>query len=155
VIPARNGAITVARVADAIAPEVDEVLVVDSCSSDRAADVAASVDARVFKGKKPGRYYAMPERMRRADGNVLVFVDADLIKLIGGLAQRLPGSLTPGASLAKGYYRSRSSTPGPSLASSFLVSQRNESPLPGSSRHGAWTRCRCLRPQVSLWILGS
>ncbi|RBY77688.1 glucosyl-3-phosphoglycerate synthase [Geodermatophilus sp. TF02-6] len=68
-------------------PLVDEVVVVDSGSSDRTAEVAAAAGARVVHvasvlpghGTRPGKGEALWKSLHATAGELLVFVDADLI----------------------------------------------------------------------------
>jgi glucosyl-3-phosphoglycerate synthase len=79
------GAIREALVVDA--PLVDEVVVVDSGSADRTAAVAAAAGARVVDtttvlpahGRVPGKGEALWKGLHATDGDLLVFVDADLV----------------------------------------------------------------------------
>ena len=78
-------AVREALVADA--PLVDEVVVVDSGSADRTAAVAAAAGARVVDtttvlpahGRVPGKGEALWKGLHAADGDLVVFVDADLV----------------------------------------------------------------------------
>jgi glucosyl-3-phosphoglycerate synthase len=68
-------------------PLVDEVVVVDSGSSDRTAEVAAAAGARVVSvdtvlprhGSRPGKGEALWKSLHATSGDLLVFVDSDLI----------------------------------------------------------------------------
>jgi glucosyl-3-phosphoglycerate synthase len=79
------GAIREALVVDA--PLVDEVVVVDSGSADRTAAVAAAAGARVVDtttvlpahGRVPGKGEALWKGLHATDGDLVVFVDADLV----------------------------------------------------------------------------
>ncbi len=79
------GAIRQALVVDA--PLVDEVVVVDSGSADRTAAVAAAAGARVVDtttvlaghGRVPGKGEALWKGLHATDGDLVVFVDADLV----------------------------------------------------------------------------
>ncbi len=80
----------VAAVRDALVercPLVDEVVVVDSGSSDRTAEVAAAAGARVVAadtvlprhGSRPGKGEALWKSLHVTSGDLLVFIDADLV----------------------------------------------------------------------------
>ena len=68
-------------------PLVDEVVVVDSGSGDRTAEVAAAAGARVVHvdtvlpryGSRPGKGEALWKSLHATSGDLLVFVDADLV----------------------------------------------------------------------------
>jgi glucosyl-3-phosphoglycerate synthase len=94
VIPARNEAATVGKIASAIRdasmtdePLVDELVVMDSDSTDGTAEVAARAGAVVHKcrdvgedlGAYPGKGEALWKSLLVTTGDILVFIDADLI----------------------------------------------------------------------------
>src|SRR3712207_6330912 len=94
VLPALDEERTGGAIVDAIrgglverVPLVDEVVVVDSGSSDRAARVAAAAGARVVhvsdvlpdRGTVPGKGEALWKSLHATDGDLLVFVDSDLV----------------------------------------------------------------------------
>jgi glucosyl-3-phosphoglycerate synthase len=68
-------------------PLVDEIVVVDSGSSDRTAEVAAAAGARVVHvddvlprhGSRPGKGEALWKSLHATSGELLVFVDSDLV----------------------------------------------------------------------------
>jgi glucosyl-3-phosphoglycerate synthase len=93
VIPARNEADTVGGIVSTLhrtlrqdAPLLDEVIVIDSDSTDGTARVAARAGATVFRssdiapelGTRPGKGEALWKSLFVADGDLLVFVDGDL-----------------------------------------------------------------------------
>jgi glucosyl-3-phosphoglycerate synthase len=93
VIPARNEQRTVGGVVAAIGrslvsrlPLVDELVVMDSDSTDATADVAAAAGAKVFRtrevlpaaGSFAGKGEALWKSLHVTTGDLLVFVDADL-----------------------------------------------------------------------------
>jgi glucosyl-3-phosphoglycerate synthase len=120
VIPARNEEPTVAKVVSRIgevlvvAGLVDELVVIDSDSTDATASVAAAAGAKVFAASEistglaslPGKGEALWRSLFVTTGDVLVFIDADLTNwgahfvtgLVGPLLQR------PDVKLVKGYY---------------------------------------------------
>jgi len=71
----------------ATCPLVDEVVVVDSGSGDRTAEVAAAAGARVVHvdsvlprhGSRPGKGEALWKSLHATSGDLLVFLDADLV----------------------------------------------------------------------------
>ena len=83
VIPAHNEAVTVGEVvAVARAAElVDEVIVVDSASEDRTAEVATTAGAKVVVRAEPGKGQAMRAGVSATVAEVIVFLDADLLHL--------------------------------------------------------------------------
>jgi glucosyl-3-phosphoglycerate synthase len=107
VLPARNEAPTVGTlVADLRerwmhrVPLVDELLVVDSDSSDDTAAVARAAGADVVPasevlpahGTRPGKGEALWKSLAATTGDLLVFLDADLL---GDVAHYVPGLLAP------------------------------------------------------------
>jgi glucosyl-3-phosphoglycerate synthase len=93
VIPARNEADTVAGIVATLsetlqkdAPLLDEIIVIDSDSTDDTAGVAAGAGATVYRageiaadlGSRPGKGEALWKSLFVADGDLLVFVDGDL-----------------------------------------------------------------------------
>jgi glucosyl-3-phosphoglycerate synthase len=93
VIPARDEEATVGHVAGTLRRRlldqvglVDEVLVVDADSTDRTAQVARDAGARVVRqsevlpgaGTAPGKGEALWKGLAAAEGDLLVFIDADL-----------------------------------------------------------------------------
>ncbi|MGY1608860.1 MULTISPECIES: glucosyl-3-phosphoglycerate synthase [unclassified Geodermatophilus] len=81
-------------------PLVDEVLVVDSDSTDRTAQVARAAGAEVVAaadvlpahGARPGKGEALWKSLAATSGDLLVFLDADLL---GDVSHYVPGLLTP------------------------------------------------------------
>ena len=107
VLPARNEAATVgALVADLREqwmrrlPLVDELLVVDSDSTDgtaavaraAGADVVATTEVLPAQGTRPGKGEALWKSLAATTGDLVVFLDADLI---GDVAHYVPGLLAP------------------------------------------------------------
>src|SRR3954447_5877826 len=107
VLPARNEAGTVGRlVADLHErwgrrlPLVDELVVMDSDSTAATADVAraagadvvATVDVLPAHGSRPGKGEALWKSLAATTGDLVVFLDADLV---GDVAHYVPGLLGP------------------------------------------------------------
>ncbi len=113
-IPARNEAATVAGVVRPVmalldGPEhlVDEVIVVDDCSTDATGRLAADLGARVLRReRRPGKGAAMAEALRVATGEIVVFVDADVRNFGPGFVAGLvePLLADPSLVLVKGTY---------------------------------------------------
>jgi glycosyltransferase involved in cell wall biosynthesis len=83
IIPAHNEANTigdVARIANKCG-YVDEVIVVDSLSTDDTAGQAAEAGARVIPAPAPGKGEAMAAGVAATDAEVLLFLDGDLLGL--------------------------------------------------------------------------
>lgn len=95
VIPARDEEhrIGPALAALAVDPQVDEVIVVDDCSSDRTAELAAAAGARVVVGAPlpegwVGKSWALHQGLQAARGTWLVTLDADVepgLGLVGAM----------------------------------------------------------------------
>jgi len=121
VVPARNEAGTVgdvvARVRERLVDTVslvDEIVVIDSDSTDATYDVAASAGADVHRsaeirpdlGSHPGKGEAMWKSLFVTDGDLIVFMDADLTDWDTHFVPGLLGPLLtwPDVQLVKGFY---------------------------------------------------
>ena len=121
VIPARNEERTVARVVGPLvealvsdAPLVDELVVIDSDSSDATGAAASAAGAIVHRardiapalGAYRGKGEALWKSLLVTSGDVLVFVDADLTQWGPHFVTGLLGPLLadPGVHLVKGFY---------------------------------------------------
>jgi glucosyl-3-phosphoglycerate synthase len=121
VIPAHNEERTVAGVVDAIGrslvdrlPLVDELVVIDSDSTDATADAAAEAGAKVYRardvlpaaGRQAGKGEALWKSLHVTSGDLLVFVDADLTSWGPHFVTGLLGPLLADAEvrLVKGFY---------------------------------------------------
>lgn len=121
VIPARNEERTVGRVVAALrqalltgTPLVDEIIVVDSDSTDGTARAAQRAGAVVHRardiapalGSHPGKGEALWKSLLVTQGDLLVFVDADLTRWGPHFVTGLLGPLLAGSQvqLVKGFY---------------------------------------------------
>lgn len=121
VIPARNEQRTVAAVVGAIARAlltrialIDELVVIDSDSTDDTAAAAAGAGAKVYRaaeilpaaGSYPGKGEALWKSLHVTTGDLLVFVDADLTSWGPHFVTGLLGPLLtdPAVQLVKGFY---------------------------------------------------
>jgi glucosyl-3-phosphoglycerate synthase len=147
VIPARNEERTVAVVVSAIAraliddvPLVDEVVVMDSDSTDATADVAAragavvhrTADVRSAAGSFPGKGEALWKSLAVTRGDLLVFVDADLTSWGPHFVSGLVGPLLAArqVQLVKGFYtRVRTETDGSTSTEGGRVTELVARPL--------------------------
>src|ERR1039458_8440795 len=121
VIPARNEERTVGRVVGTLrqallvgTPLVDEIVVVDSDSTDETAQAAERAGATVHRardiapalGSYPGKGEALWKSLLVTEGDLLVFVDADLTRwgphFVTGLVAPLLAD--PQVQLVKGFY---------------------------------------------------
>jgi glucosyl-3-phosphoglycerate synthase len=120
VLPARNEATSVAGVLDAFLPLrdaglLDEVVVVDSLSTDATAEVARAAGATVVAvgdvhpavPARPGKGEAMWRALLATTGDLVVFSDADVLDAGPHYALGLLGPLltVPEVALVKGYYQ--------------------------------------------------
>ncbi|MGH3520409.1 MAG: glucosyl-3-phosphoglycerate synthase [Haloechinothrix sp.] len=119
VLPALNEEQTVGAVVASVLPLagtiVDEVVVVDSGSTDRTAQVAATAGARVVHRHEvlpdleplPGKGEVLWRSLAATTGDLIVFIDSDLIDpdptFVPGLLG--PVLLDSGVHLVKGFYR--------------------------------------------------
>jgi glucosyl-3-phosphoglycerate synthase len=121
VLPARNEAATVGQVVGTIRRTlvdrvglVDELLVVDAASEDGTAEVARAAGARVVRqadvlphlGNTSGKGEAMWKGLAAARGDVLVYLDADIVDIGPRFVVGLLGPLLlePGVQLTKAVY---------------------------------------------------
>jgi len=121
VVPAKDEAATVGdvvrrvRAGEASAALVDEIVVIDSDSSDATGEVAAEAGARVHTsagirpdlGSHPGKGEAMWKSLFVTTGELVVFMDADLTEWDTHFVPGLLGPLLtrPEVALVKGFYR--------------------------------------------------
>ena len=121
VIPARNEAATIGGIVTGIKAElmhrhqlVDELVVMDSDSSDDTADLARAAGAQVHEvrsvradlGSFPGKGEALWKSQFVTSGDLLVFIDADLTQWGTHFVTGLLGPLlaSPSIALVKGFY---------------------------------------------------
>ena len=118
-VPARNEAATVGQVVSSIVsaltgasrgvPLVDEVVVMDSDSADATAELARQAGAEVIAAEAPhgGKGQAMRTALKATDGDLVVFVDADVTNFGPHFVTGLVGPLLSDDSLTlvKGFYQ--------------------------------------------------
>src|SRR5919107_158424 len=121
-LPALDEEATVGAIVAAIlpltsgpAPLVDELVVVDSGSTDRTVEVAAAAGARVVLRTDvlpelppvPGKGEVLWRSLAATTGDLLVYLDSDLVDFDPGFVPALLGPLltVPGVGLVKGFYR--------------------------------------------------
>jgi glucosyl-3-phosphoglycerate synthase len=151
VIPARNEERTVAGVVGAISrslveqvPLVDELVVIDSDSTDATARVAAEAGAAVHRARDvapalggfPGKGEALWKSLLVTDGDLLVFVDADLTRWGPHFVTGLLGPLLSDEQVR--------------LVKGFYTRVRTESDGSTSTEGGRVTEL-VARPLISLW----
>ena len=122
VLPALNEQATVGALVDALRPLIggliDELVVMDSGSTDRTAEVARNAGARVVQRTDvlpevapwPGKGEVLWRSLAATSGDVLVFLDSDLIDFDAGFVPALLGPVllrqrSGRVALVKGFYR--------------------------------------------------
>ncbi|HEY2207323.1 MAG TPA: glucosyl-3-phosphoglycerate synthase [Pseudonocardia sp.] len=122
VLPALDEEATVGQIVAAVEPLtrgtpplVDELLVLDSGSADRTREVAASAGARVVGREqvlpdlppRPGKGEVLWRSLAATRGDLVVFLDSDLVDFDPGFVPALLGPLLTGRGidLVKGFYR--------------------------------------------------
>lgn len=156
VIPARDEERTVAGVVSAIAKLkadtglVDELVVMDSDSTDATAAVAARAGATVYPAREvspelgayPGKGEALWKSLLVTKGDIVVFIDADLTRWGPHFVTGLLGPLLSDArvQLVKGFYERLFSRTDPS-----------NSPAEGVSADGGRVTELVARPLLSMW----
>ena len=119
VLPARNESQTVGAIVTELkrltrAGLVDQILVIDSWSTDDTAEVAAEAGAHVLRqgellpalGDRPGKGEALWKSMAAAIGDLIVFIDSDLVGFTTDYVTGLLGPLLtdPSVVFVKGTY---------------------------------------------------
>ncbi|MFM8598213.1 MAG: glucosyl-3-phosphoglycerate synthase [Mycobacterium sp.] len=119
VLPALNEAATIGPVIETITPMlgglVDELIVLDSGSTDETAARALAAGARVVRREdvlpeipvRPGKGEALWRSLAATAGEVIVFIDSDLIEPDPLFVPRLVGPILTGEGihLVRGFYR--------------------------------------------------
>lgn len=83
IIPAKNEAATIDPIIATLklVPEISEIIVVDSLSTDETAKIAKAAGARVVRVNKRGKGEAMAAGVGATEADVILFFDADLLGL--------------------------------------------------------------------------
>ncbi|MGE3287997.1 MAG: glucosyl-3-phosphoglycerate synthase [Pseudonocardia sp.] len=122
VLPALDEEDTVGAIVAAIvplttgpAPLVDELVVMDSGSTDRTCEIAAAAGARVVLRTDvlphlepvPGKGEVLWRALAATSGDIICYLDSDLVDFDPGFVPSLLGPLLtePGVELVKGFYR--------------------------------------------------
>ena len=157
IIPARNEEVSIARAVESVAaqPEVGEIIVVDDQSSDRTGSILAELAARIAKLKilridtlPPGwvgKNYAVSVGAAAAQGDWLLFTDADTYHTAGSMRRALADAIDHNAVLVSyspeqelGSFWERALIPFVycRLAVKFSFSRVNDPKLPDAAANG-------------------
>ncbi|MDX6274862.1 MAG: glucosyl-3-phosphoglycerate synthase [Frankiales bacterium] len=100
VLPARNEAATVGRIVESVRRVlvertrlVDELLVVDSASTDATASLAADAGAQLVRLDVPGKGRALQAGVAATTADIVCFIDADLTDFTSSFVTGLVGPL--------------------------------------------------------------
>src|ERR1051326_3846437 len=112
VMPAYNAEATIGRALESIVAQDAgvpvEVIVVDDGSTDRTAEIVASVDGiRLIRQSNAGPALARNRGAAAATGGIAVFIDSDCEASQGWLAEMLAPFADPSVSAVKGAYRTK------------------------------------------------
>jgi glucosyl-3-phosphoglycerate synthase len=143
VLPALNEEATVADVIASVLPLsgtlVDEIVVVDSGSTDRTVEVSLAAGAKVVRRHEvlpelapvPGKGEVLWRSLAATTGDLLVFLDSDLIDPDPEFVPRLLGPmlLEPDVHLVKGFYRRPLTSEGSSGSGGGRVTELMARPL--------------------------
>jgi glycosyltransferase involved in cell wall biosynthesis len=77
IIPCYNEEKTIEKVIRNIPKEVFEIIVVDNNSTDKTAEIAKKLGAKVVREKKQGYGYALQRGLKKAQGDIIVTLDGD------------------------------------------------------------------------------
>jgi glucosyl-3-phosphoglycerate synthase len=100
-LPARDEALTIGDVVGAIPDELaDEIVVIDDGSTDATAALAAQAGARVVTISQSGKGAAMRRGLAETDGDVVVYLDADVRNFGPHFVVGLVGPLLSGDDVA-------------------------------------------------------
>ncbi len=77
-VPAKDEEPTIREILEGCRPHGDELFVVDGRSQDRTREIAESMGVPVYLDEGRGKGCAVREAIRRARGDILVFIDADM-----------------------------------------------------------------------------
>ena len=77
IIPCYNEEKTIEKVIKSVPKDVFEIIVVDNNSTDKTAEIAKNLGARVVKEKRQGYGYALQRGFKEAKGDIIVTLDGD------------------------------------------------------------------------------
>jgi GT2 family glycosyltransferase len=125
IIPVYNGAQTLPACLQALQAQThppDEIIIVDDGSTDESAAVAAQFKVKVLAQPNLGPAAARNHGAQAAQGNILLFTDADCVPAPDWVARMLAPFVEPGTAGAKGEYRTRR----PELVARFVQQEYQE-----------------------------
>lgn len=91
IIPALNEENTIGQIINKLMKNklIDEILVIDNCSTDSTSEIAKKEGAKVIYCGKQGKGYAMETGLKEAKGELIAYVDGDILSYTEDMVDKL------------------------------------------------------------------